>query len=147
MKTELRPGAILHPPFLPDVASTQHEKLTPFQQLAYRFVRKLLEPQNSPEQHQTPNSFTTLLIQLLVRFVFFLEPLIPFFAAYFLNKQLNSWKKMNLILNHKVRITRVDRFCYRIDLHLVVTTRQVGNIIIEGAKNMLTRLASKNQRS
>jgi hypothetical protein len=104
--------------------------------VADSLIRKLLDLQKPAPQHEASSSFTTALFQVLIKIAFVFEPLTPFFATYFLNRQFHSWEKMNLLLNHKVRITRLERFCYRIDVHFVVKTQQVGNIIIEIARNI-----------
>jgi hypothetical protein len=86
-------------------------------------------------------SFTGALVRVLMKIVFVLEPLIPFFVRYFLNRQLKSWKQMNLIVSPSVRIERTARFCYKIDVHFVLTTPQLENVLNELLNSLATSLA------
>jgi len=76
-------------------------------------------------------SLTGLFVRVLVKVVFVLEPLIPVFVAYFLNKQLKSWELRGFIINRTVRVERMGRFYYKIDVHFVLTAQQLENILDE----------------
>ncbi|GEM_PF-3356578 len=76
-------------------------------------------------------SFTGQLVRVLLKVVFVLEPLIPFFAAYFLNRQFKSWQQRNLIIKHEVKIERTARFCYKINVRFVLTVHQLENVLGE----------------
>jgi len=137
MNTKPNPEAIPHLFFLTDATSTKSGK--PVQPRLSGTITTLLGL-NSTRQQEPPNSFTTALIKAFIKIAFILEPLMPFFATYFLNRQFRSWEKNNLILNHKIRITRTQSFCYDVDIHLVVSTQQIGHIIIESAKSIIKLL-------
>jgi hypothetical protein len=82
-------------------------------------------------REEKTGSFTGQLVRVLVKVVFALEPLIPIFAAYFLNRQLKSWEQKNLIINHTVQIKRTARFCYEINVRFVLGAHQLEKILDE----------------
>jgi len=139
MKTELD-FETLYLCFSPDNMLCPRDRHALFESGTHRFFRKLLELQCFQHKDEYASSPLTIsLIRGLMKLVFILEPLIPFFAAYFLNRQLKSWEGKDLIINHKVKITRLGRFYYRIDMRFLVTPQKVGNIINELAKNVVTK--------
>ena len=105
----------------------------------YRLIEKWFQYFRDRREEET-GSFTAQLVRVLVKIVFVLEPLIPFFAGYFLNRQLKSWKQMNLIINPTVRIERTARFCYKIDVHFVLTTPQLEKVLNEFLNSLAANL-------
>jgi hypothetical protein len=98
-------------------------------------TQRLFKSQLSAKQKSEPNvSFTILLIRVLMRLAFLLEPLIANFAQFFLNRQMKLWERRNFILNHTVRVERLARFYYKIDFHLVLTSNQLEKILSQLAK-------------
>ena len=83
------------------------------------------------KRNKMKGSFTGQLVRVLLKVVFILEPLIPFFAAYFLNRQLKSWEQRGLIINRRVQVQRMARFYYKINVHFVLSAHQAENILNE----------------
>ena len=98
----------------------------------YRLIKTW--SQYSRRGKEKATSFTGLLVRVLIKSVFIFEPLIPFFAAYFLNKQLKSWEQRNLITNYTVQIKRTARFSYKINVRFVLAAHQIENILNELAE-------------
>lgn len=95
-------------------------------------VEKLFKFQFSMKKgNKVAGSFTYLLARVLLKLVFVMEPLIPVFAAYFLNKQLKNLEAKGLIISHTVRIERMARFCYKMNVRFVFGGRQLENILNE----------------
>ena len=96
---------------------------------SFETVQRWFEFLGSKKQGDLNVSFTILLIRVVMKAAFVLEPLIPALAAFILNRQMNSWERQGLILDHTVRIERLGRFYYKIDVRLVLTSKQLGKIL------------------
>jgi hypothetical protein len=95
-----------------------------------RLVEKWFQYSKNQGNEMT-GSFTGLLVRVLVKVVFVLEPLIPVFVAYFLNRQLKSWKQRGFITDRAIRVERMGRFYYKINVHFVLTGQQLESIFDE----------------
>ena len=69
--------------------------------------------------------------QLFTRLSFISEPLLPLFLSHFLNKQLRQWKEGGLINDYKAEAKRIQKFHYKIDVNLDLTSDQAKKIINE----------------
>lgn len=76
-------------------------------------------------------SLTSLLVRVFLKVGLVLEPLIPVFVAYFLSKQLKSWQRKGFITNRAVRVERMGRFYYEINVHFVLTAQNLEGILDE----------------
>jgi len=98
-------------------------------------AQRLFESRRSAKQESELDvSFTILLIRVLIRLTFLFEPLIPVLARFFLNRQMKLWERRNLIAKHIVRVERLARFYYKIDMHLVLTSNELEQILSQLAK-------------
>ena len=75
------------------------------------------------------------LLPLFIRVFPIFERFVPFFVSYFLERSLKALKNEESIEDYRTRAIRIDKFHYRIDIRLVVTTEQVTT--------MLTNLLNK----
>jgi hypothetical protein len=80
---------------------------------------------------QMTGSLTSSLVRVFVKVGLVLEPLIPVFVAYFLSNQLRSWQRRGFITSRAVRVERMGRFYYKINVHFVLTAQQLENILDE----------------
>lgn len=53
-----------------------------------------------------------------------LEPTIPVFTAYFLNRELEKWENEDSILNHKIKAGRIGKRHYTLELEITLTKEQ-----------------------
>jgi hypothetical protein len=81
-----------------------------------------------------------LLFPILVKLLPFYERFIPVFASYFLRRILKSWKTQGLVDDYKVDIARTDKFHYKIEIGIVLTTEQVGIMLDHLVTEVLRRL-------
>ena len=66
-------------------------------------------------------------VPFLMRLVFVFEPLAPRFVSFSLERRLREWKDIRLIDDYSVKIGRIGKFHYKIDMDLVLTPEQARN--------------------
>jgi hypothetical protein len=76
------------------------------------------------------------LLPLFSRVFPIFERFVPFFVSYFLERPLRALKNEKSIEDYRTTTVRIDKFHYRIDIRLVVTTEQVTTMLA----NLLTKI-------
>jgi hypothetical protein len=77
--------------------------------------------------------FEKFFVQLFMRLSFISEPLFPAFLSRFLNKKLSQWKDEGLINGYRAEAKRIQKFHYRIDVDLDLTSDQTKDILNKSA--------------
>lgn len=69
------------------------------------------------------------LLPILIRLIFIFERLVPFFILHFLERALRVLKTEGSINDYRIRIIRIRKFHYKIDIRLVLTAEQAKRIL------------------
>ncbi len=70
-----------------------------------------------------------ILLSRVAHLIFFFDPFIPFFVYVLLTIEFLRLKKAGFIFDHKVRITRLSRLYYRVNVRLVLNLRGIGDVL------------------
>lgn len=74
------------------------------------------------------------------KFLLIFEPLVPFFVSLFLRRKLEELKQNRTINNFYLKIKRRSQFSYQVEFKLIVTSKQVGNIVQKTINDVFSRL-------
>jgi hypothetical protein len=81
-----------------------------------------------------------ILLPILGRTVLLYERFVPFFVSLLLNRMLTNLKSEGTIDNYFIKIVRVDKLNYRVDVRFVLTAKQVGSLFYELMNEMFRSL-------
>lgn len=82
------------------------------------------------------------LLPILGRIVLLYERFVPFFVSLLLNKMLMKLKSEGTIDNYFIKIVRVDKLNYKVDVRFVLTAEQIGSVFYDLMNEMFKSLKS-----
>lgn len=74
------------------------------------------------------------------KFLAFFELFIPFFVALFLRRKLEELKQNGTVNTYYFGIKRMSKFHYAFEFKLIVTSNQIGLIVINAVNDLFRRL-------
>lgn len=74
------------------------------------------------------------------QFLLIFEPLVPFFVSLFLRRKLDELRQNGTVNNFYLEIKRRSVLHYEVEFKLIVTSKQVGEIVQNTIKEILSRL-------
>ena len=80
------------------------------------------------------------LLPLLGRIFLLYERFVPFFVSLLLNRTLTKLKSQGTIDNYSIKIVRVSKLNYKVDVRFVLTAKQIGSLFHELMNEMFKSL-------
>jgi hypothetical protein len=69
-----------------------------------------------------------------------LEPISPRFVSFWLRRRLKNWKNKGLIDDYRVKMRRIGKFHYRIEVDVDLRSQQANQILGDTLVRMLKRI-------
>ena len=63
--------------------------------------------------------------------VLLLDPFIPRLLSFYLSRSLKKWRKQRILENYEVKVQRVSRLCYEVNLHVLAKKSETQKVITQ----------------